>query len=545
MPSPSTRVAGELNRLAAYGMPLRRHRVITHLAVAVTALAMAVGVAIPTAPLIQAGLMTSPREGSILPANIGIGVPATEPVVLHFPGPMDRAAVAHALGLAPQTSFSLQWNPEGSAVALVPSTRWAADERYVVHIPAGTAMADGGALTRDWRAAFTTQTAPYVTRLAVSGVDGDVMGELPVVQQDVMASVTTPNAGTSAASGDMSSDTSSATRIGLTFSAAMDHAVTEAAFRISPTTAGTFAWDGTTLWFAPDGRLTPGTRYTVTVVGARDIDGIAVGGDTSLSFITRPNAQALSVSPAIGAGGVALTAGVGIVFTLPMDTARTAAAFQLVDTATGARIAGSFAWSADARTMTFTPAASLASGRTYAVSLGSGGHDADGNPVTTSWRFTTAGVAVASGGGGGGFPATPGSSSDAQYALNQINAARASYGLGALVLDPAISAVAYGHAADQLANNYFSHTSLNGMTYKQRLTAGGISYGWSGENQCWLSGGGGVQPTLDWCHSAFWAEPYPGVANHKANILNPNFRRVGVGIAVGGSKVVIVWDFTD
>jgi uncharacterized protein YkwD len=526
-------------------MPLRRHRVITHLGVAVVAIAGAVGLALPTAPVIQAGLMTAPREGSILPANIGIGVPATEPVVLHFPGPMDRGAVEHALGLSPRTSVTLLWNPEGSALALVPSTRWSADERYVVHVPAGTAMADGGVLASDWRAAFTTQTAPSVTRLAVSGVDGDVAGELPIVQEDVMASVTSPDSGTSAAFGDMNSDTSSRTRIGLTFNAAMDRAATEQAFRISPQVAGTFAWDGTTLWFAPATRLTPGTRYTVNIHGARDLDGVPVGGDTSLSFTTRSGAQALNVTPAIGARGVATSTGVGINFSMPMDTARTASAFQLVDTATGARVAGTFTWTADGRTVAFAPAAALAAGRSYAVSLGSGGRDADGNVVTMSWGFTTDGPAVATGGGGGGFPATPGSANDIQYALNQINAARASYGLGALVVDSAISAVAYGHAADQLANNYFSHTSLNGMTYKQRLTAGGISYGWSGENQCWLRNGGGVQATLNWCHSAFWAEPYPGEANHKSNILNPNFRRVGVGIATGGGKVVVVWDFTD
>jgi uncharacterized protein YkwD len=197
--------------------------------------------------------------------------------------------------------------------------------------------------------------------------------------------------------------------------------------------------------------------------------------------------------------------------------------------------------------MTFVPAASLADGRTYTVSLGAGGRDADGNAVTTSWRFTTTGGVAPSGGGGwgGGVPAAPGSSNDQQYALNQINAARASYGLAPLVLDAAISAVAYAHAADMMANNYFSHTSLDGTTYRQRLTNGGISYGYSGENQCWLGGGGGVQPTLDWCHAAFWSEPYPGGGNHKDNILNPNFRRLGVGIAVGGSKVIIVWDFTD
>ena len=53
------------------------------------------------------------------------------------------------------------------------------------------------------------------------------------------------------------------------------------------------------------------------------------------------------------------------------------------------------------------------------------------------------------------------------------------------------------------------------------------------------------EATLDWCHAQFMAEPYPGQLNHIANILNPNAHRMGVGIAQVGSKIVIVWDFTD
>ena len=55
----------------------------------------------------------------------------------------------------------------------------------------------------------------------------------------------------------------------------------------------------------------------------------------------------------------------------------------------------------------------------------------------------------------------------------------------------------------------------------------------------------GEQATLDWCHAQFMAEPYPGHWNHIANVLNPNARRVGVGIAQVGAKIVVVWDFTD
>jgi uncharacterized protein YkwD len=39
------------------------------------------------------------------------------------------------------------------------------------------------------------------------------------------------------------------------------------------------------------------------------------------------------------------------------------------------------------------------------------------------------------------------------------------------------------------------------------------------------------------------SEPYPGYFNHIANILNPRFTRVGIGIASSGGQVKIVWNF--
>jgi uncharacterized protein YkwD len=140
-------------------------------------------------------------------------------------------------------------------------------------------------------------------------------------------------------------------------------------------------------------------------------------------------------------------------------------------------------------------------------------------------------------------PAAP-ATSLAGYALNQVNAARSAYGFAPLVLDASISAVAASHAMDQAVNNYFSHYGLNGSTRESRLRAGGVSFGWSGENQCYHVGLS-QQATLNWCHAQFMAEPYPGQFNHIANILNPNARRMGVGIAQVGGKIVIVWDFTD
>jgi uncharacterized protein YkwD len=509
--------------------------------VAATALAVAVGVAIPTAPTTKASPQPPLRQESILPANIGIGVPSAEPVTLTFPAPMDRAAVADALGLAPATDVSLLWSADSSSVALVPSPRWAVDERYVVHVPAGTATATGSALAADWRASFTTQAAPQVFRLRLDGVL-EPATDIPIERQEVMAAGGYPDSATSALSDDLQPDTSAGTRIGVTFSATMSASATETAFHIEPAVAGTFAWEGTTLWFTPTERLAGGTRYTVTVAGARDVEGNPLGGDSSFSFTTRAKAQALTVSPQINATGVGSAASVVISFSHPMATAPTGSAFSLTDAATGRPVVGTVTWSPDGVVMTFDPTAALPAGRQFTAAVSSAARDADGNPVTISWRFRTAGgVARAS---GPGVPVAAGSADMQVYALNQVNAGRAAYGLAPLVLDPAISAVAYNHAADMAAYGYFSHTSRNGVTYRQRLTAGGISYGWSGENICYL-GGASIQATLNWCHAQFWAEPYPGGGNHKDNILGSHYRRLGVGIAIGGGRVYVVWDFTD
>ena len=100
----------------------------------------------------------------------------------------------------------------------------------------------------------------------------------------------------------------------------------------------------------------------------------------------------------------------------------------------------------------------------------------------------------------------------------------------------------YGHVRDLPKRSL--GVDVDGSTRDSRLRAGGISYTYSGENQCYYSGIG-VGPTLDWCHRAFMAEPYPGQWNHIANILDPRFHRVGIGIAQVGAAVVIVWDFVD
>ncbi|MCA1587751.1 MAG: CAP domain-containing protein, partial [Chloroflexi bacterium] len=131
------------------------------------------------------------------------------------------------------------------------------------------------------------------------------------------------------------------------------------------------------------------------------------------------------------------------------------------------------------------------------------------------------------------------------YAINQINAARAAYGLGPLALDWTMSSVAAAHAWDQLNYGYYSHYGRDGSSVQMRLAAGGVGFSAAGENQCHAWMGLGSQGTMDWCHGVFMSEPWPGYPNHIGNILSSRYTRVGIGVADNGSRVVITWDFAN
>ncbi len=83
---------------------------------------------------------------------------------------------------------------------------------------------------------------------------------------------------------------------------------------------------------------------------------------------------------------------------------------------------------------------------------------------------------------------------------------------------------AQGHSTDMAVNNYFSHTSLDGRTFVDRVKAQGYSFSSLGEN---IAAG---QPTPAQVVAA-WLNS----AGHCKNIMNAKFRDIGIGRATGGS----------
>jgi uncharacterized protein YkwD len=106
--------------------------------------------------------------------------------------------------------------------------------------------------------------------------------------------------------------------------------------------------------------------------------------------------------------------------------------------------------------------------------------------------------------------------------LQLVNQERTKRGLKPLQWDPEILPVARSHSQDMFARGYFSHYTLEGKDPFDRMKAAGIKYFSAGENLA-------LGPSLSICHEGLMNSP-----GHKANILNPTYGRIGIGILDGG-----------
>lgn len=155
---------------------------------------------------------------------------------------------------------------------------------------------------------------------------------------------------------------------------------------------------------------------------------------------------------------------------------------------------------------------------------------------TGSTASNTAGSTTASSGNGLASTVTGTSSANAaaaeQQAISLLNADRRANGLSDLQVDSRITAVAEKYAQDMVNRNYFSHYSPEGQSPFDRLTQAGISYSTAGENI-------GMNQSVQQAEVAFMNS-----SGHRANILNTNYTKVGIGVAYDkNGNVYVVQDF--
>jgi uncharacterized protein YkwD len=529
---------------------LQQHRAITRVSLATLALAVALGVSLQDA---AAGPNPANiQAGSILPPSVGAGILTTDSVTLTFDQAMDPASVDANLSLRPAAAFSSQWSADGTKVTLWPSSRWLTDTRYTVTVSGAAMNVNGGALGATRQVAFTTQTAPMVADFRVHLLSTHQDAATGTVHADLARAIPYQEGTFGLGYGplidapeDTADDASAATAIRISFSTAMDRADVEGRFSILPRVHGSFSWNDNQLVYMPLQRLEPGTRYAISLVGAHDQQGNLLAGDVSFSFTTRLDAELIRFSPDRHEQNVTARQ-IVIRFSQPMDPRATHEAMRVVDVASGDAIGGTVEWNRARTELRYRFNELLPRGRTIEVSLSKTAQDQDGNRISVSWKFDTKPATSTFSGAPAIGPTRvsgPAAPADLQeFALWQVNQSRAQYGLAPLRLDAAIGEVASAHAWDQINYGYFSHTGRDGSRVSDRLRRAGISFSWAGENMCYYNGLG-LRAMLEWCHSTFMSEPFPGVANHIANILSSNYTRLGIGIAQSGGKVIIVWDF--
>ena len=106
--------------------------------------------------------------------------------------------------------------------------------------------------------------------------------------------------------------------------------------------------------------------------------------------------------------------------------------------------------------------------------------------------------------------------------LQLVNEERTTRGLQPLKSDPELTQLARAHCRDMFARGYFAHITPEGKSPFDRMNDAHVDFTTAGENLA-------LAHSLSIAHNGLMHSP-----GHRANILNPSFGRVGIGILDGG-----------
>lgn len=112
--------------------------------------------------------------------------------------------------------------------------------------------------------------------------------------------------------------------------------------------------------------------------------------------------------------------------------------------------------------------------------------------------------------------------------LDLVNQERRAAGLNPLEADPELTEVARKHSADMFVRGYFAHDTPEGLSPFDRMRDAGVRFITAGENLA-------LAPTIPVAHTGLMNSP-----GHRANILRPQFGRVGIGVMDGGMRGLMV-----
>ena len=123
-------------------------------------------------------------------------------------------------------------------------------------------------------------------------------------------------------------------------------------------------------------------------------------------------------------------------------------------------------------------------------------------------------------------------SEEEQYLFDAANRERASRQLPALKWDPALAEAARRHAALMAKEDNLAHQLPGELPLDQRSARAGARFSRVGENIA-------VGPELEPIHAGWMHSP-----GHRANILEPRFTALGVGVVARAGQLFSVQDFS-
>ena len=123
-------------------------------------------------------------------------------------------------------------------------------------------------------------------------------------------------------------------------------------------------------------------------------------------------------------------------------------------------------------------------------------------------------------------PQGPDTSAIEENLLEWINKERTARGLAPLQFSPDLRTVAIGHSKDMASRRRLTHLSSTGKSYLDRLVDSGHYFIEIGENVATSETYVG-----EFIHQGFMDSP-----EHRGNILNPNFDRIGIGVEYSRDK---------
>jgi uncharacterized protein YkwD len=109
-----------------------------------------------------------------------------------------------------------------------------------------------------------------------------------------------------------------------------------------------------------------------------------------------------------------------------------------------------------------------------------------------------------------------------QQMFRMVNTERAQNGLPPVFFDLKLQAVARAHSDDMLKRGYFSHFTPEGLSPFDRMKNAGITFLSAGENLA-------LAPSTELAMQGLMNSP-----GHRANILSPNFGKIGIGVIDAG-----------